>query len=147
MGTRSLASSKPTGRGVATVTAAVAIVGILPVGLYSYVAGAGRNVLNQTLIAQRDGTSLPANVVFDARHLSEHMQAEGRFAALLKDGFAVGPSTFLWDAPHLLGASYSVEVEDNIGLVCEVYRGKAWRVSCGQLRCVKGDPCRFESAR
>lgn len=129
-----------------TLVGAVASVAVLAVCLYGYVLLAGRNALNQTLIAQRDGTSLPANVVFDTCHLSVHMQSEGRFAAVLKGGFAVGRSTFLWDAPHALGASYSIDVNEDIGLVCEVYRGKTWRIFCGQLRCAGDETCRFEAA-
>lgn len=146
MDIRPLASSPAVRCVVATVIGTVAIAAVLGAGLYTYVAMSGRSVLNDTLSAQRDGTPMRADVVFETSHLSEHLRAQRGLAALLKDGFAIGRSTFLWEAPQHLGASYSIDVKQDLGLVCEVYRGKAWRISCGQLRCASDDPCRFESA-
>lgn len=135
------------GRTIATLVRVAAVAVVVGVGLYAYVAVAGRHILNQTLIAQRDGAPIPANVVLDTRHLSVHMRTAEHFSSLLKDGFTVGPSSLIWEAPFPPGVAYPIEVNEDIGLVCEVYRGAAWRIPCGQLRCAKGDPCRFDAAR
>ena len=138
-------SSRVVARLAATLVGLVAVAALLGVGVYAYLAYGGRSALNETLMAQRDGTPIPANVVFDSSHLSVHMRAEGRFSKLLRAGFVVSRPTFMWEAPQSLGAAYSIDVKEDIQLVCEVYRGKRWRIFCGQIRCASGDPCWFES--
>ena len=139
-------ASRSTARLSAPLFALGAFAVLLLAGLAAYFAIGSKRVLEDVLIAQRDGKPLPANVELDSTHLSVHTRAEGQLSQALRAGFLVSRRNMMWEALPRLAASYSIDVQDDIDLVCEVYRGKAWLIACGQLRCASGDPCEFETA-
>lgn len=146
LGARPPVVLRSTARLSSTLFALGAFAVLLLAGFAAYFAIGSKRVLEDVLMAQRDGKPMPANVEFDSTHLSVRTRAEGQLSQYLSAGFLVSRRNMMWEALPRLAASYSIDIQEDIDFVCEVYRGKAWLIACGQLRCASGDPCEFETA-
>lgn len=131
---------------IALVLVAVPLVAVVLVaGYVLFFRVTGQAALNRALAAVADGTPVPADIRLDLGQLSIQLQEPGEFVALLRRGYRVTGGMWrgneLWDFPSPLWA-FDVDVQRDIGLVCETYPGEAWSIYCGQVSC-DDKPCTF----
>jgi hypothetical protein len=129
---------------IALIVVAVPLVAVVLIaGSVLFFRVTGQAALNRALAAVADGTPVPADIRLDLGHLSIQLQEPGEFAALLRRGYRVTGGMWLgdelWDFASPQWA-FDVDVQRDIGLVCETHPGDAWSIYCGQVSC-DDKPC------